>query len=217
MNENNQVIVKQKSNKGIIIVLIILLMGALGYIAYDKFIVKDVKPETNEITESTTTKEETKNDNVTINTEELYKQYINNIKTRKDATPITITSNKSGDKANFILGSDNKLYLETYADKDTKIPGTMGSDGFNYNGQYIGIDGVVRIFETYHTPSEGGSYHGMLVLKEDGNLYILRNPVDKDYSLEKLDQKYIVDSYYAITAQGTTYVVDILGNQYAIK
>ena len=35
--ENNEVVVKQKSNKGVIIVLILLLLGACGYIAYDKF------------------------------------------------------------------------------------------------------------------------------------------------------------------------------------
>lgn len=39
--ENENVVVKTKSNKGIIIVLIILLIGACGYIAYDKFLVKD--------------------------------------------------------------------------------------------------------------------------------------------------------------------------------
>lgn len=50
MNENNEVIVKQKSNKGVIIVLIILLVGALGYIAYDKFISKDNKQAVNDTT-----------------------------------------------------------------------------------------------------------------------------------------------------------------------
>ena len=63
--ENNETIVKQKSNKGVIILLviiIIILLGISGYLAYDKFMAKDIK--TNEVTE-TQTKEESKNDNTT--------------------------------------------------------------------------------------------------------------------------------------------------------
>ena len=48
MNENNEQIVKQKSNKGVIIILIILLISALSYIAYDKFITKDIETIQNE-------------------------------------------------------------------------------------------------------------------------------------------------------------------------
>ena len=74
MNENNGVIVKQKSNKGVMIVLIILIVGALGYIVYDKFIARDTKPQVNDTTNAIVTT--TKDNN--INIEDLYKQYINN-------------------------------------------------------------------------------------------------------------------------------------------
>ena len=195
MNEKE----KNKSNIGIIIVLIIMLIGAFCYIAYDKFISK------------TDTKV-----NTTVNKDEMYKKYIKNIKTRPNAISVVVSSNETGDKAIFILGTDNKIYLETYDDDDTKIPGAVGPAG-DYTGQYIGIDNVVRIFDAYHTPFDGGSYNGMLILKEDGNLYILRNPADEDYKLEKLENKNIVTTYNVIDEAGTTYVVDISGNSFAIK
>ena len=227
MNENNEQVIRQKSNKGVIIVLIILVIGLSCYIAYDKFKVEDTKTVVNETTDTTTKEEtkttddniineETKNDSTTLNTEDLYKQFINNIKVRNSAEMITLTSNKDGSKITIVLGTDNKLYVETYNDNDTKIPGAVGSGG-DYTGKYINIDGVVRIFHTKHTHSEGGSYSGLLVLKEDGNLYILRNPADNDYNLEKIEHKNIVYAYDTISGTGTTYVVDISGNQYEIK
>lgn len=157
----------------------------------------------------------TKTDNAAKTTEnaDLYTTFINNIKTRKNAENVTFTIGANLYK-NYLLGTDNKLYVEN---GDTKIPGTMGSDGMQYTGSTTGIENVVRIFKTYHTPSEGGSYYGLLVLKEDGNLYILRKPEEDNYKLEKLEYKNIVTAFDTITGQGTTYVVDIAGNQYAIK
>lgn len=56
--ENNEQIVKQKSNKGVtilLIVIIIILLGLSGYLAYDKFMVKDTKPAVNDTTKTTDT------------------------------------------------------------------------------------------------------------------------------------------------------------------
>ena len=47
--ENNEVIVKQKSSKGLVVfvvILILLVLGLAGYIVYDKCIAKDSKPKT---------------------------------------------------------------------------------------------------------------------------------------------------------------------------
>ena len=63
MENKENVIVKQKSNKGVIILLVILLVGALGYIAYDKFLIKDES----KVTKATkTTTNETKNDTTIV-------------------------------------------------------------------------------------------------------------------------------------------------------
>ena len=93
----------------------------------------------------------------------------------------------------------------------------MGSDGMQYNGIYTGIENAVRIFKTYHSNSGEGASHGLLVLKEDGNIYIMRNPGSTDYKLEQLENKNIVSAYDGISPSGTTYVVDISGNSYEIK
>ena len=45
--ENNEVIVKQKSNKGLkvlLVILILIVLGLSGYLVYDKFIAKDKTP-----------------------------------------------------------------------------------------------------------------------------------------------------------------------------
>ena len=91
-NEMNQVIVKQKSNKGIIIVLIILLIGALGYIVYDKFITKDTTPTTNVPSQNTENKKILKKDE----TKELVYEDLND----------TLTD-KVGDKYTYIIPQIN--------------------------------------------------------------------------------------------------------------
>ena len=158
-----------------------------------------------------------KKDNNTTNTNS-YTTFINNIKVRKNAESVgfrNVSGEPNGYKT-FILGTDNKIYKETYDDGDTKIPGAIGSGG-EYTGKYIGIDKVVRIFKTYHSPVDGGASDGLLVLREDGSLYIIRSIETNEYKLEELEYKNIVTAFDTITGQGTTYVVDISGNQYAIK
>ena len=210
--QNNDV--KKSSIKWILAILIILVVALAGYIVYDKFMVNN-NTTTNSVVETKTT-DDTKKDNITINVDEVYKQYINNIKTRTYAEGVNFNIGVNEYK-HFILGTDNKLYVGSQNNNDTKIPGTMGSDGMQSNGIFTGAENVVRIFNTNHTHVEGGAYDGLLVLKEDGNLYIIRKPETSDYSLEKLEYKNIVTAYDTESPTGTTYVVDISGNQYEIK
>ena len=146
MNENNEangLIVKQKSNKGIIIVLIILVIGLAGYIAYDKFIAKDNKPETNETTENTTTKDESKNDNTTVDA--------------KDNVPITDLTvgvyDISTEYADLFQGyvKDGNLYYvydkkSTYSgEKSYNINHTISNGNIDAMQKYEGINNIKRI------------------------------------------------------------------------
>ena len=210
--ENSEMIVKSKSNKGTIIVLMILVLALCGYIICDKFIVKENQKSINEKTQ-VSENSEIENEKTNVN-EVAYNELLEGLSKREAAIAVTISSNTIYQNETFVLGVDNKIYLQT--SDGIEIPGAIGSDG-NYNGSYIGIDNVARIFKTYHTPGEGGSLYGLLILKNDGTLYILRNPADKNYSLEKIDRNYIVDAYDAISSSGTTYIVDIFGNSYPIK
>ena len=100
-----------------------------------------------------------------------------------------------------MLETDNKLYVQT----------VNYSDGQQANVVTTGVEKAIGIFKVYHSYDPGGACPGLLVLKEDGNLYIIRKPETEDYSLEKLEYKNIVASYEP------SVVVDILGNQYEIK
>ena len=156
-------------------------------------------------------KEENKNYN--SKNENKYDNYLNGLKTRSTADPVRVRTLGS-DSISFILGTDNKLYVANMGDTD--IPGAMGSGGA-WKGLYTNIDGVVAIFNSQHSPMEGGSLPGLLVLKEDGKIYIMRDPSNGEYSLEQLNYSNIVSTYESISPNGTTYVVDIDGNTYEIK
>ena len=63
--ENNEVIVKEKSNKGLIIIIVILtiiVLGLAGYLVYDKFIAKTPTPQTTDNTNSNAVDNTTTND-----------------------------------------------------------------------------------------------------------------------------------------------------------
>ena len=201
------------------ILLVIIVIGLIGFILYDKFIKDDndhnsVSNNTTN-TQVTTIEEQQKNDTTTIKVDSTitaYNNFLNNIKTRQRAEEVTFRNIDS--YITIILGTDNNLYLEDSG--STPIPGAYGSGG-QYTGASINISTVVRIFYTTHSIGEGGSLSGLLILKDNGELYMMKNVVNNDYSLEKLDIKYVVDAYQTISPSGETHVVDINGNEHVIK
>ena len=181
--------------------------------------VTNTVPSETQKTESTEEDAATKNNissNLPQNTEDVYNKFLDGILKRTEAEAVEISSNTNGKIGYLILGTDNKLYLETYDyDNDTKIPGASGTGG-DYVGKYIGIDNVVRIFEAMHGGHDSGA-HGVLILKSNGELYLLRNPGDNDYSQEKIEKEYIVDAYVPISPRGRTYLVDIFGKTHVVE
>ena len=59
--------------------------------------------------------------------------------------------------------------------------------------------------------------HGVIIIKTNGEAYLMRNPGDGDYSLEKIERKYIVDSYVPISPYGRSYCIDIMGNLFVVE
>lgn len=151
----------------------------------------------------------------TNKTEDTYKEFLNGLSNMKEACMIRTSSNTNGKNAVFILGTDKKVYIETDDNSGTKIPGAKGTGG-DYEGKYTGIDNVVRIFEAMYGGVDSGA-HGILVLKTDGSLYLLRNPADGNYKLEKVEKQYIVDVYVPVSPYGRTYCIDILGNSHVVE
>ena len=118
--ENENQVVKQKSNKGVIIVLIILVLGLCTYIAYDKFVL-DKDSKTNEVRQ-TNVKEESKNDNTTVQTT------TNNIDKEQILKEVTgVYQNAYKAFFNIEWAKDESYYKSKY-------------------GDYFTIDGVTRVF-----------------------------------------------------------------------
>ena len=131
--ENNEVIVKQKTNKGVIIVLIILLLGALGYIVYDKFLINEQKNSTNGM-KQTTIQDNTKNDNQVIDNSK--NNSIDNEQVLKEVTEVY--ENAFDDFSTNLL--EEGKTLEYYKNK--------------YDNRFTD-DGLYRVFQMLNDTNSG--------------------------------------------------------------
>ena len=211
--ENNEQVVKQKSNKGVIIVLIILVLGLCTYIAYDKFVLdKDIK--TNEVTQ-TNVKEESKNDNTTV-------------EVKKEEVPITDKSafiiSVSNDSANYLYCyiKDGILYYSgdnKSNDGQNKYFDVLGASYSNNDNNYIPIkEETLTNIKRIKVFNEGTSVNPRLyALTEDGKVYSTSTytGIDfkqvndlKDYQVDDLLDYKFADQpeadYKVILKDGTT-------------
>lgn len=194
--ENNSVIVKQKSNKGVIIVLIILVVALAGYIVYDKFITKDSKPVVNDTTKTTDTTIKDDNKNVLsfdIDEPITKKEGIYNIelpKLKGNAQGIKSINSKIQDIYNKISAITGVETVESkYEIKKS-----------NYNGENI-LD--IEIF-TKNGPKEFDGnqiryyYHYNI---DTGNEYTLSDIAkNENYSLDDMKKK--LNEYLTDIANG---------------
>ena len=95
---------EKKNNKGLIwliVILIILVLGLIGYIVYDKVLLKDKTPVNDN--ETTTTK---------VNLEEKNEYIIKETKTSKTGIIVTLEQKTSNDNCNLLI-DNNKIDLNT--------------------------------------------------------------------------------------------------------
>ena len=157
-----------------------------------------------------------KDKNNTVSIMEKYSYYLNNIKDRKYAEFISFDDEE--DSIEYVLGSDNNLYLLDDEDEIT-IPGAKGNGG-EFKGKKLNISNVVRMYKVNHTDGTGeieDESLGLLLIKEDGKISIIRHP-EKDKTKEEiLDNKYIVDVYTPVDNISKTVLIDIDGNTHILK
>ena len=168
MENNENVIVKQKSNKGVIIVLIILVLGLCSYIAYDKFVLEKDTKTTTEVKETQTT-DESKNDNTTLEnkTDNIDKEQI-----LKEVTGVYQNVYKQIANADSYGGKEDNYYKNKYGvyftdkglnmlsamfEKHTPIKDILSSI-FNFQDQ--GMRTLSLVLATDDTAIATGTYTG---------------------------------------------------------
>ena len=198
----------QKGGKGSLITIIILVVIALGlggYIGYDKFINTGKKCDVP--TEPTA--------------KEKYETYLENIKEREyaDYASFDYTENEESKRREYVLGTDNKLYILSESENEVTIPGAKGNGG-EFKGKETSIDKVVRMYTVSHTDGTENIQDetlGLLLVKEDGTVTIIRHPEKEEIKEETLDNKYIVDVYSPLTNISKTLLIDIDGKISILK
>lgn len=161
--------VKEKKNSnGLLIVLVILLVLALGYIGYDKVLSKDTKKE-EKVEEKQQEKEETKED-----TKDAATVFIQNMKKNRK-----LTVDYEG-RLLVILDKDGKVYYNSEQVKDAV--GTKGTYKLSekafvnvvesektdmFTGYKLDIENVVAM---YYTRSGQEALYNYFFLKEDGSV-----------------------------------------------
>ena len=170
-----------KKDSGILVIFIILLLGAVGYLGYDKYMSMnktDNEPTTNPEPQTTSTKktsdEKYKTDNEpTTNPEpqvissekssdERYKEYLNNLKS-------SIQSKLKGEHGDLdeqlivlsitsLIGNE---YLNFVIDKDLNL---------KENNQVLDTN----VLNMFVSNSGNGGYKTLYYIKEDGKIYYIR-------------------------------------------
>lgn len=196
---------ENKKNTGLIILIIILvicLIGSIGYITYDKFLVKSepIKEEvdTEEEVEDTTTNEESE-----LTVADLYDSYIKKISSRKEAKQIKVNDTES-----YYLGTDNVLYSSSCTSDCTAVAPFEETNGPTLSGKKLPITDVVDAFIAYY--GNGGLYK-LYVIKTDGNIYEV--DYSNNYNLNKLSLNNII-SINQVAKDNSTSIsaTDIEGN-----
>ena len=141
------------------------------------------------------------------------------IKNGRIETPTEFISfDDEEDSIEYVLGSDNNLYLLDDEDEIT-IPGAKGNGG-EFKGKKLNISNVVRMYKVNHTDGTGeieDESLGLLLIKEDGKISIIRHPEKNKTTGEILDNKYIVDVYTPVDNISKTGLIDIDGNTHILK
>ena len=157
---------------------------------------------------------------VKASSSDKYSVYLDNIKERDYAEYITFNyrENDEDKKKEFVLGTDNTLYILNN-DEEITIPGAKGNGG-ELKGKSTDITSVIRIFKVNHTNGTGNiedEREGLLILKENGDLTIIRNIEKDSLKEENLDSKYIIDAYIPLDNISKTILVDIDGKTSILK
>ena len=179
--ENENVIVKQKSNKGVIIVLIILVLGLCSYIAYDKFVANNTK--TTNTTTETTTKDETKitkdlyiNDMVTYVNDGTYAFY-----GYIDNGYLLYKYGKSNDQYSpYTISDDNSYYIpdNNNLNKYDKLNNVVKIKVFN--------DVNNAVVPLIYLITSDGKVYNFLVGMIDQNVEFELNENLKDYTIDDI-------------------------------
>lgn len=187
----------------VIVVLLVIILGLGGYIGYDK------------VFNNTKCNVDTKD-----SSKEKYAAYLDSIKDRDYAEYVSFDymDGEEEKSRKYILGTDNYLYVLDNNEGET-IPGAQGN-GAEFKGTKTDINEVVRMYEVNHSDGKDSVEDesiGLLLIKEDGFVTIIRHPEKETIKEESLDYSYIVDSYTALTNVSTTVLIDIDGNTFSLK
>ncbi len=211
VNEMQTFLDEPKSTNGskalliVIIILVVISLGLGGYIAYDKVFNKGCN----------------KCNVAPITIKDKYNAFLDKIKERDYSEYVSFDyrENDEDKRVEYVLGTDNILYVLNNNEGEITIPGAKGNGG-EFKGKSTNIDEVVRIFKINHTDGTGSiekEAEGLLLLKESGKLTIIRHPEKEEIKEEELDDEYIVDVYTPLYNISQTILIDIEGNTSVLK
>ena len=211
----NNVIEKKKTNKGIIIVLVLIILGLAGYITYDK-VLKDKYFSKKENEKIVKVDDKEKNNQEQKNVKDSYSLYLtnraNSLKkelSKNDTISIDgVISNTEVDDISYVVDLDNNLDLSITINKNIGDSGIINKK--------IDSD-VIDIFTT--TVGQGGLIN-LYYLKTDGSLYEVNLDniaMEEKVEIKKENKKNIVSIKQALFSDGLSgamgpLFIDIDGN-----
>lgn len=164
---------EKKNNKGLIwliVILIVLVLGLVGYIVFDKVLSKDKTHINNNAPTTTTTK---------VSSEEKKEYIIKETKTSKAGINVTLEQKSSNDNCNLIV-ANNKIDLNTSYCYDYQLdlyesfiivifysPLNLNIHNmfiFNYNGEQLNDASNMIIDENYYVNSTEDKFHHLYYL-----------------------------------------------------
>lgn len=183
--ENNEVVVKQKSNKGVIIVLIVLVLGLCSYIVCDKFIVKENPKSVNEKQERET-KEENKNETIEKEVllkdktkEVVYTYADNDIYSEHKVPQINIDS----DYADNI----NQSILSFYNEFKNSSELVESYTGYRFNYKYYIEDETVSIVVSHTTEDGAENPTKVYNINKYTGLEVKKSEILKKFNINEYD------------------------------
>ncbi len=140
-------------------------------------------------------------------------KYSSNLSTRTYA--VTASLRTADGDIKLYLGTDNKLYVEADESNGNEIPGATDKNGAIY-GVDLGLRDISMIYEA-EFGGRNNQKSALIILREDGYFYALKNILDSNYKEEKIDVEKPVGCYIPVTGIGKTIVIDENGESTEVE
>ena len=141
------------------------------------------------------------------------KGYSSNLASRTYA--VTVSLRTDDGEIKLYLGTDNKLYVESDQLNGVAVPGASDKFGAIY-GIDLGVEDINMVYEA-EFGGKNGQKSAIIILREDGYFYALKDILDSNYNEEKIEVENPVNCYIPVTGAGKTIIIDSDGNSTEVE